>query len=281
MSALAKAHERRFGIEIECGNDNGYTWVSQQMRANGFRVGNGYPNGVYNVGSDGSGVEVRTPILQGREGFREMKRIFGFLNSINCFVTTRDGMHVHHEALELVDNPALCLKLLDQYVANRDTIREMVAPIRHNSGACPTWSQGYVEQLREYVETLTPRPNPRYRPNSRFANEREPTIVVSATGSNRMPTAGRSDMNLSSLREHGTVEWRLHEGSLNYDQARAWVMFVQKFMHSAIGGATPISARNRQELLQRIRLTKKERETIDDKIARRTYPDRNGGRYRG
>src|SRR5512138_1933860 len=102
MSALAKAHERGFGVEIECGHRDGCDHVRASMQSAGFNMRSDYAHGGYNVGYDGSGVEVRTPILRGKEGFRELKRIFKHLNDEGCYVTTRDGMHVHHDAPELV-----------------------------------------------------------------------------------------------------------------------------------------------------------------------------------
>lgn len=276
MSKLAKAHERTFGVEIECGNELGYREVQARMQRAGFTCSGSYANGAYNVGSDGSGVEVRTPILQGREGFRELKRVMAFLKSINSYVTQSDGMHVHHGAPELMENPALCLRLVDAFRANRQQIVEMVSPERRSGGPYSSWDT-YYDALTSWVAASAPQPNPNFRPNSRYADERSEVTIPNIRS---MPSFSRCDLNISALREHGTVEWRLHEGSLNYDQARAWIMFAQKFMHAAIGGTTVVSARTRAELLQRVRLTKKEREILDEKIVNGQFPPR-GMQYRG
>lgn len=268
MSALAKAHDRGFGVEIECGHDRGEGYIRQAMSRTGFDLGGNYTQGGYSVGYDGSGVEVRTPILRGKEGFRELKRVFKFLNDEGCYITIRDGMHVHHDAPELKTTPALCLKLVQSFMENRAPIVEMVAPRRRNIGPYANWTIANQRTLEAWVRENTEQPNPFYRPNSRFPNERVP--VMAAT--QNMPTFGRCDLNTDAIREHGSVEWRLHEGCLNYDHAVAWIMFAQKFMHRVIYGKTPVRARTRADLIRQIRLTKKEREAIEAKIAANAFP---------
>lgn len=267
MASLAKAHERRFGVEIECGHTNGYGYVAEQMAGAGFQLGS-YRDGRYNVGSDGSGVEVRTPILQGKEGFKELRKIFKFLNGLGCYVTQADGMHVHHDAPELINDPALTYKLVKAFVENRKSICTLVDPVRHQRAP---WDPTSLTMLEGWSKGLTEMevPNRYYRPNSRYADEQQRTRRVSI--SNRW---GRNDLNISALNEHGTVEWRLHEGSLKINEALAWIMFAQKFMHKVLNGKGLKPVANREELLSRIRLAKKEREAIERKLAERDYPRR-------
>ena len=274
MSALAKAHERRFGVEIECGHPGGREHVTAAMQAAGFPFAS-YERGGWDVGFDGSGVEVRTTILQGKDGFRELKRIFKLLNDEGCYVTTRDGMHVHHDAPELRTNPKLVIKLIDDFLASRGALTEVIAPRRvRNYGACPQWHPEHIAAIRRWAEQ-SERPNPSYRPNSRYAMERTRVLPVTAD----MPRFGRYDLNTDALREHGSIEWRLHEGSLNYDQAEAWIMLVQKFMHRAINGKTPVRARTRADLIRQVRLTKKQREVLDAKVLAQDFPPANGVQF--
>jgi hypothetical protein len=265
VTALALAHQRRFGVEIECGNERGYQSVGEQLRAAGYNP--------LSVGSDGSGVEVRTRILQGQEGFSELKSMMGFLREIGSYVTQSDGMHVHHDCPELVTDPSKTLQVVKSWVANRRNIDPFVAPARRDRSP---WSSESVRRLEAICmgTTTVTEPNPYYRPGSRYADEREPSITrVIAPRGRGMTGFGRNDLNISSLREHGTIEIRIHEGSLDGDQAEAWIKMCQRFLHDSIKRARPMpGAPDREVLLNRLRLSKSARAVLAAKIAAGEYP---------
>jgi hypothetical protein len=266
--SLAVAHQRRFGVEIECGNRRGYDDVRRQLSNAGFNY--------QSVGSDGSGVEVRTRILQGKEGFSELKSMMEFLRGIECYVTQSDGMHVHHDCPELVENPAKTLQVVKSWVANRSNIDPFVAPARRNRSP---WRPADVDRLEAIVsgEEFILERNPYYRPNSRYPEERERMVRRPV---NRSHGFGRNDLNISSLREHGTIEIRIHEGSLDGDQAEAWIKMCQRFLHDAIKRAKPMPhAPDRQVLLNRLRLSKRARAVLDAKVAAGSYPPSRHSRH--
>lgn len=247
----AVAHERRFGVEIECGYREGtYDDVRRAMNEAGFPVaGSYYQDGShrsYSVGRDGSGVEVRTPILKGQDGFKELKRVFKFLNDFGCYTSERDGMHVHHDAPELVRDPRITLNLVKSWVQNRDAICEMVTPYRKR--AMGPWRSDEILRLEAVARGEDTYTRNGYTYSIGF---------------------GRNELNVAALQEHGSIEFRLHEGTLNIDDAIAWIKFGQRFMDSVIKRAGPIKpVQNREQLLNRIRLSKTEQTKLDAKRAR-------------
>jgi hypothetical protein len=94
------AAELTFGIEIECTIPH-----SNAPQVGGYHAGRqieGLPIG-WNAQHDGSiragrgfvGVEIVSPVLQGAEGFRQVKRVCEWLKRIGAKVNRSTGLHVH------------------------------------------------------------------------------------------------------------------------------------------------------------------------------------------
>lgn len=225
--------KRRFGVEIEHGNRAGaadglfdpvggvrrgraYEFVGDRLIQAGFDVslgGLGLRNRhnyerSYSVGCDGSGVEVRTRILQGDEGFDELRRVFQVLNDAGGFISRADGMHIHISSEDYTDDDYA--RLAHTWVIQRANIAKLVAPHRNGQNA--------------------------YNPDSwtRRAAERV------ATGQIR--TLGRADLNYDH-RARGHVEFRCHEGTLDYEKAANWIKFCQYLMDSVKRRKYPIGER--------------------------------------
>lgn len=224
------AHRRRFGVEIECGMDDG---VNQAADVFGFDIdGDGYveyehPSNGWTLHDDGSGVELGSPPMQGEEGYAAVRWAMDTLKRNGAWVSDYDGLHVHHDAPEFRENIALCVPLLESWLNNEDTIRQFVSPRRHNRSACPRWRDADIERLHRW-----------------------------ANGDEREYYFGRNDLNILSLREHGTIEIRLLEGTLDADVAIAWIQFGQRLIHEVVQEAKPIApVPSDRDLLSRIKLS--------------------------
>lgn len=217
---------RTFGVEVECGHPDGWEGVGRLFRASDC-------SREWSISSDGSGVEARTPILSGASGFKELKKGMNLIRSTGGYVTRRDGLHVHHGAPELRDK-ALAVRLIKSWVANTPVIEQFAAQHRCGINAYnPPWGAGHVRQL----ETA--------RADSRYS-----------TG--WQPCGPRGAINLLSLENHGTVELRLFEGTLDYDIADAWVRFGQRFIDNVLKQRKRVlaPAKEPSELLKRVKLNK-------------------------
>lgn len=236
--------DRRFGVEIECGHPLGYRHVNELLRARlpqWFDGSWGRLNA--SVGVDGSGVEARTPPLAGKRGFEELRLAFQILLDDGAYVTDRDGLHVHHDAPEFRDNPALVVAAAKTWARNERHIESFVAPIRHGRGSCPRLPQGRISTAEYQAQ--------------------------SGAGINEVASNwNRGAINFAGLGQwgHGTIELRLHEGTLDFDKAEAWIRFGQRFIDRAASGTTVLACPDPQALLKRLRVAPR----IQDKLLSRT-----------
>lgn len=209
---------RQFGVEIELGYPGGVYAANKMLTSNGFEPW------TYDIHEDGSGVEICSPILKGAEGFNALKSVMKLLVDNGGYVTTADGMHVHHDAPEFIDDEVAVARLVETWVNNQALVDSFVHTSRHNSWAArKDWNDpGAVEHLK--------------------ANGRRRTGKV------------RGALNIAALDEHGTVEFRQHEGCLDFRVASAWIEFGQAMMDAALRRKEPVlTCRTPKELLYRIR----------------------------
>lgn len=240
----AVAHKRQFGVEIECGMPGGYTQAADLC---GFRRdAYGYVeyerDDGWSIGNDGSGVELRTPILKGKRGFNALRKAMEKLKAGGGYVTRADGMHIHHDAPEFVDNPELCFQLVKSWRNNEIHIHSMVAPRRRSNLACPKWNEYEESSLESWAKDQL--------------------------GNTHFYFGSRKDLNLTSLEEHGSIEIRLHEGTLDPDVAIAWIMFGQRLIHSVAKATKPLPRTQSDDaLMRRIRLSPEARFALEQKKA--------------
>jgi hypothetical protein len=218
-------HDRRFGIEIECNFPGGAPAAKSLLNGNGFKK---WGQRAEWEGSlpHSTGVEIRSPILQGRDGFKELKAVYDLLNENGFWMTQHCGMHIHHDAPEWNrgENHELVRRFLLSWTKNQGAISPMVIKNRQMSnGYCKPWYPGEVDRVIQH-------------------------------GVEAVYSKSRS-VNLSSLRYHGTIEIRQHEGTTIYEQAEAWILFGQKFINHVLNLKNPMKeANDTAELLRRIRV---------------------------
>lgn len=224
---------RKFGVEIEFhSNYIGYYGIIDLLRKNRIRVGRNYSNShsIWRLGHDGSDLELKSPVFTGTEGFNALEKVMNILTKEGCRVTIRDGLHVHHDGPEFVRSVDNQLKLVAGWMANQKIINLMVKSTRVNRGACLDWT-------KKDFETYAKDPDPAY--------------------------ADRLSLNLNSLAYHNTIEIRKHEGTLDYGQAEAWILFGQNFINNCLDRVYPIPPIDDLEtFLRRIRVPAKARHNL-------------------
>ena len=222
--------DRAFGVEIEF-NTNGYGeyWIRKELRRN--RID-------WRIGHDGSELELKTPILQGTKGFKELKTVMNFLKESGCKANSYDGLHIHHDAPDFIRDEEAVLRLVKSWHENRNIVNSFVSQSRRRNSHCPHWE---IEDIHRLEEGLY-------------------------NGYGGIKSFGRNSLNVLSLEEHGTIEIRLHEGTLDYDQAEAWIKFGQKFINSCASRKRHIpELTERDLLLRRIRVAKRTQKTLEEK----------------
>lgn len=237
-------NNRKFGVEIECGLKDvdertyestysyGYSYPDPEGTARriltdaGFKCG--YGKGQFDIGRDGTDIEVRTPPLQGIEGLRTLYVVMTTLSKNGGYVTRSDGMHVHHDAPEFVGEKGEenRVKILRSWEDNEHLIEKFVEPWRRGYDCCPKVKKptlnGYYNDYYDYYD------------------------------------GERAAMNLLALEEHGTIEIRLHQGTLDPNEAIAWIKFGQYFIDTVLRRKTHLTeSKSCDDLLNRLRASKR------------------------
>lgn len=177
--------ERCYGIEIEV--QYGY----EASAANNTVFASKEDGSLYN-----QGVEFCSPILQGDAGLSELANILQICNDNGAEVDNECGLHVHIDLRDFNKQEFVRLFYILRKVES--VTRLLVTEERNSNHFCSaSLSQvrtddrrGFDERIMDYCESMQ-----RY-----------------------------SAYNFSAYYDHGTVEIRLHHGTLNYEEIRNWVL---------------------------------------------------------
>lgn len=209
----------------------------------------GYGEWLEDIHEDGSGIEISSPILRGKKGLFELYEVMRLLREAGAFVTDSDGLHIHHDAPEFVNDDELTWRLVDSWTQNQAVIDHFVARYRRSGAdydgdggsgrgywACPPIGMDVVDRYK--AQKLSPKNLFRYA------------------------------LNVGALNEHGSVEFRQHQGTLDFNEAAAWLRFGQAFLDSVKRRTCPLPSLGQPEdLLRRIRVTGQARAILLEKAA--------------
>lgn len=148
--------------------------------------------------------ECVTPALRNTaDGFESLERCCRALREVGARVNSSCGLHVHIGARDLTDR-AFC-NVFVNYMMLETAIESFLAPSRRGSHA------RWCASLRN--------------------NE---SMVLGATTKQEMRQALRYDryhrVNAEAYDRHQTIEFRQHQGSVNYKKIAAWVRFLGKLV---------------------------------------------------
>lgn len=240
--------DRRFGLEIECGIDGDEYGAIRRLEQ---EVG-----GEWELDYDGTEYEIRTPVFQGEAGFAKLERTYRILREAGGYTTSEDGGHVHLEALDFVGDAVKTATLIRSWVNLEPAIEKIVAPYRRgNYGSCPkVWNKT--------------------RSNARFLRSREGYMGRGNLNINNIAHTLKGGKTVDQFDEDGycrrcdetrnycycggdpmTIELRLHEGTLNYEQMRAWIQMGQALLDKvSTTGLTVRSCARPDALVRRLDL---------------------------
>jgi hypothetical protein len=295
---MARFPNRTFGVEIECGHPGGSTFVGTSLvfdEVVEFQSRYEYdydeelyydpetgeyvdpdeePPYAWTLGSDGSGVELRTPPLQGEKGLAELHKVMDYLTSIGAYVTDADGMHVHFGADDFRSWEMLN-RLVTSWRSNLDIIEQMVGPSRRRRRA--PWDNRRHTVLKRLAEAeqnggvaFITRHGYSPRHPYEWTRWRQPLSCADAMR-DITDFFGRHDLNIAALHK-GTIEFRLFQGTLDPDRAEAWIRFCMAFMETVKRRTKPIPRyRTRYKLFQAINLDKASRYRLGDDIVTQDF----------
>jgi len=229
---------RTFGVEIEClvkvadtalnnsNNYNAHAYVAQKLTDAGVQChAEGYNHNDRNywkiVGdctiqhSHESGeyrcMEIVSPPLAGKAGIAELRKALKVINKLGATANRSCGLHVHHDAHDLgLEGFKGLIKMYSAYETELD--RFMPQSRRgNNSDWCR--SVNYYNNLQDRLDAATDIWDITHCMHSRYVK-----------------------LNTEAYDVHGTVEFRHHSGSVDFDKIVNWVSLTQAMVEKAHAG---------------------------------------------
>lgn len=164
-------------------------------------------------GGHGWGCEIVSPVLQGQEGFQQLKDVLKALSTLDVDVNRSCGLHVHWGVSDWgVSN---FKNLIKRYVKFESTIDSFMPNSRRLSNNSYCQSEALNIANRHGVSTL----------------QEIFKLVDKCKDLNRLQRMKNgydrySKVNLESMSKHGTVEFRHHSASTDTDKVLAWVLLT-------------------------------------------------------
>lgn len=172
------------------------------------------------LGDYSRGTELVSPVLRGSAGFDQLTIACNVMKQVGCKVTKKCGYHVHVGAQAWTVQTFKNLVML--YRSSEAHIDTFMAPSRraHENMYCAPVHVDYA------------------------ALDRANTIDAVAhacgqdPGSSNVRGSGRyKKLNLQSFWQHGTVEFRHHQGTVEADKAVNWAKLCMRLCAAAADGA--------------------------------------------
>lgn len=232
----------RYGCEADH-ESYGCESAAQLLIEHGFR------EWVEDIHGDGSGVEMPSPILHGREGLNELRDVMKLLRDNGFYTTNADGLHVHHEASDFAADESLVARLVELWEENLPVIDRFVASYRRGGSywACNSYQQPYSHSQEAWA---------RFKASKSLGDLSRDKF---------------RSLNVAPLSHMGTIEFRLHEGTLDFNRAAAWIHFGQEFLEAAKRTRNVVTCASVIDLLRFTRTSPSTTRTLVAKASGKEY----------
>lgn len=226
---------RKFGVEIEA-----YGKEQEEIAELLCKVGidattdKTYREGTaeWTVSTDGTikqplPLEIISPPLCGLQGIRQVIRVLYMLKQADVKTDVSCALHVHWNATNfsgihlqnLVRLYAKFEPILDSFVdksRRRDGNQHCRSLLKENS-----W---------QWVDELGDNSSRAYEVARKFEETQRLTPVTS------FPSARHHKLNLCAVNKYGTVEFRQHHSTFDYESVKNWILLTGQMMHRAGAG---------------------------------------------
>jgi hypothetical protein len=236
--------DKTFGVEIECIFPRGLSrsQLAEKLTQAGIQTTvetwNHTTRTWWKITTDSSlnhdrGYEIVSPVLKGQDGIDEMCKVLKLIDDAGCTVTKKCGFHCHVGA---ANRPlAFWKSLLTLYGHYEPAIDTITAPSRRrsvNDYCRSTASQLKMEQRKAAIEAATTVPM--------LAHAYQGQIGRTEVGQGYNNTLHRFyKLNMAAFWRHQTVEFRQHQGTVNADKAKQWVILCLRMVAAAEIGLAP------------------------------------------
>lgn len=141
-------------------------------------------------------IELVTPVLEGDEGFRVLHHTCDCLQRAGARADSTCGLHIHIDASGMTINQIV--SILREYQRLESYIDLRVHTDRRGNQCkfARTLKGKDYEHITSLDELLSIMPEKNYK------------------------------VNVKSLRKYGTIEFRQHQGTINFEEIRSWIIFI-------------------------------------------------------
>lgn len=216
---------RKFGVEMELifPSNVGRDRLNGALAAAGVGSWRCKTDGSLSAGAGKVGWEVVSPILRGQDGIDQIEKVCRVVQELGATINRSCGLHVHHD---VADADVTDLKNVGTgWVNNQSLIDGLVSASRREGGSyyCRplTGSDMAVINRARTLEEMQHVRVDRYR-----------------------------TLNFKAYGRFGTLEVRQHQGTMNFEKIRTWIMLGKAIIDTAIvdGNAMPRHSRMREFL---------------------------------
>ena len=204
--------DRTFGIELEIVHSN-KTKLRKAILRRGIACSiEGYNHITrrhWKIVTDASvhgGYELVSPVLKGAEGLNEVKLVCEALEEVGAIINKTCGFHAHFGTDDFKDTIKVWRNLYINYATLESDIDAFMPPSRRNNIYCKTLKVSNWKEKMQSAQTLV---------------DLERVI----TGRNRY-----FKLNSQSYWRHGTVEFRQHSGTIEFEKIKNWLMFCARLI---------------------------------------------------
>ncbi len=206
--------ERTFGVEIEFQGNR--EEVARLMNAKGVRAYveeyNHTTKSHWKLITDSScGYELVSPPLKGREGLEQLKKACEALKEAGASVDRRCGLHIHHDINDY--NAKQIANIFAIYIKLEKTIDTFVPNSRraNNNRYCRSLFQGTTQQtILDKLKAVNSLEDIRRIWHTRYVK-----------------------VNFQSYVKYGTIEFRQHSGTTEFDKMYNWILLTQQIVNMA------------------------------------------------
>lgn len=214
--------ERTFGLELEfVGDPYDVRDVLRQFDIDcQYENYNHVTRDYWKIVSDSScGYELVSPPLKGEKGIEEVKKVCEALKNANASVNKNTGFHVHHDASDFTVD--VFKRLYCIYVRYENVIDSMMPNSRRGSN---NWYCKSVCGICDDIYDAFDR---------KQVTLQKIKSCKSIVDIERLFNTRYLKLNVQSYVKHGTIEFRQHSGTLDFQKILNWVILTQLMITKA------------------------------------------------
>lgn len=152
------------------------------------------------------GYELVSPVLKGQRGLDEVKAVSEALAEVGAMINKSCGFHSHFGTDDFKDSISVWRNLYINYATLEEDIDAFMPPSRRHNRYCSSLKVRGWRSKMENAQTLV-------------------DLERAVTNRSRY-----FKLNSQSYWRHGTVEFRQHSGTIEFDKIKNWLLFCARFV---------------------------------------------------